>query len=320
MSRVREEAARWFARMRDAEADDPERGRFEAWLVSDPAHAREYAAFAEFWQRLDTRQGWETVGSGLERKRKQRRRALKSGLATALFAAVGAEAVWWQWRHATVWETALQSETGQTRMEILQDGSQLALGAASAVAISYSWAERHVALQYGEAAFDVVRNAECPFVVAAGDLRITVLGTRFAVTRLADRTRVSVDHGQVQVEIGPFWRLQRILLGDGEVAECAALPLQAADPLQRVQRNAAGAFAFAQGFIDLQNADLAEVAATFSRYRRSPVVLAGPARDTSRITASVNVTDVEGFLRLLPQMAAVNVYFQTDGKAVLRPY
>lgn len=44
MSRVHEEAARWFARMHNAEADDPERGRFEAWLASNPEHAREYAA------------------------------------------------------------------------------------------------------------------------------------------------------------------------------------------------------------------------------------------------------------------------------------
>ena len=37
MSAIREEAARWFIRLRDAAADDPLRGRFEAWVGADPA-------------------------------------------------------------------------------------------------------------------------------------------------------------------------------------------------------------------------------------------------------------------------------------------
>lgn len=317
MSGVREEAARWFTRMRDAAVDDPERSRFEAWLARDPAHAREYAAFEDFWQRLDKPQGWETVGQGLDRKREQRRRLLKHGLGVFAVATLGGEAAWWQWRHAAVWEVALRSEIGQPRRQILDDGSQLSLGAASEADIVYSRAERRIALRQGEAAFDVVRDTERPFIVEAGDVRVTVLGTRFAVNRLVDRTRVSVDHGRVQVETGPLWRRQRILLQDGEVAELA-LSANAEAQLTRVQQNAAGAFAFENGFIDLQNAGLAEIAATFSRYRKAPVVVAGPPGHDSRITASINVVDAEGFLRLLPKMANVEVRFEGDGKVVLQ--
>ncbi|MDR1849103.1 MAG: FecR domain-containing protein [Zoogloeaceae bacterium] len=319
MNGVREEAARWFARMRDAEADDPERSRFEAWLMSDPAHAREYSAFEEFWQRLDKPQGWEKVDLGMDRKREQRRRLLKKGLGIALLGMAGGEAIWWQWRHAAVWEIALQSEIGQARREILDDGSQLTLGAASAAQVSYSRAERRIALQQGEAAFDVVRDVEYPFIVEAGDLRVNVLGTRFAVTRLVDRTRISVEHGRVQIETDPFWRRQRILLQDGEVAELAWSP-HAEARLARVRHSAAGAFAFERGFIDLQNANLAEIAATFSRYRQMPVVLAGSARSESRVTASVNAADIENFLRLLPKMASVDVRFEADGTVVLYRY
>ncbi|QDX81803.1 hypothetical protein B9N43_11415 [Denitratisoma sp. DHT3] len=317
MSGVREEAARWFTRMLGTEVDDPERGRFEAWLTSNPAHAREYAAFEEFWQRLDSPQGWETVGQGLDRKREQRRRLLKNHLGAILLVSIGGEAAWWQWRHTAIWEVALRSEIGQPRRAILDDGSQLTLGATSAAEVSYSRAERRIVLQQGEAAFDVVRDAERPFIVEAGDIRVTVLGTRFAVNRLVDRTRVSVDHGCVQIETGPFWRRRRIQLQDGEVAELIFSP-NAEAQLARVQRNAAGAFAFESGFIDLENAGLAEIATTFSRYRKAPVVLAGPLGSESRVTASVNIADVEGFLRLLPKMATVDVRFEANGKAVLQ--
>lgn len=317
MNRVREEAARWFTRMRDAEADDPERGRFEAWLASDAAHAREYAAFEDFWQRLDNAKGWETIDQGLDHKRAERRRLLKRGAGIVLLAGLAGEAAWWQWRSAAVWEIALDSDIGQTRRDVLDDGSQLTLGAASAVEVIYTRAERRVLLKQGEAAFEVVRDSDRPFVVDAGAVRVTVLGTRFAVNRLIDRTRVSVDRGRVQVETGPFWRRQRLLLQDGEAAELRH-PGAEAGQLSRIQYDAAGAFAFENGFIDLQNAGLAEIASTFSRYRKAPVVLAGPASSDSRVTASVNVADVEGFLRLLPKMAAVEVRFEADGKAVLQ--
>ena len=316
MNGVREEAARWFIRMRNAEADDPVRGRFEAWLVSNPAHAREYSAFEEFWQRLDKPQSWEMVGLGMDRKREQRRRLLKSGLGAALLAVGGGGTAWWQWRHAAVWGVALHSEIGRSRQEILNDGSRLTLGAASVAEVSYSRAERRIALRQGEAAFDVARDAGSPFVVEAGDIRVSVLGTRFAVTRLTDRTRVSVDHGRVQLEAGSFWR-RRILLQDGEVAEFVFSP-NAEAQFARVRHDAAGAFAFEKGFIDLQNADLAEIATTFSRYRQAPVVLVGPSESASRVTASVNVADVEGFLQSLPRMASVDVHFEADGKVVIR--
>ncbi len=317
MKRIREDAARWFTRMHGAEPDDPERGRFEAWLASNPAHAREYVAFEDFWRRLDDARSWETLDQGLERKRARRRQLLKRGLGAVLLAALGGEAAWRQWRDAVVWQIAVDSETGQTRREILDDGSQISLGAASEAEVACSRAGRRAVLRRGEAAFEVVRDDDRPFVVDAGDVRVTVRGTRFAVTRLTDRTRVSVDHGRVEVETGPFWRRQRLLLQDGEVAELRH-PGTEAGRLIRVEYDAARAFAFEHGFIDLQNAGLAEIATTFSRYRKAPVVLAGPASSDSRITASVNVADVEGFLRLLPKMAAVEVRFEPDGKAVLQ--
>ena len=317
MTPEREEAARWFIRLRDTQAGDAERQRFERWLASDPAHVREYAELEAFWSRLDDADGWKTVDQGLERQCAQRRQVLKRGLGLALLASIGGEVGWWQWRHAALWEIVRRSDIGQTRRETLDDDSQLTLGAASQVAVIYSRAERHVILHQGEAAFDVQHDSERPFIVEAGLVRITVLGTRFAVNQLADRTRISVDHGRVQVETGPFWRRQHLLLRDGEVAEVRRQSSEVSH-LLRVPYHAAGAFSFEKGFIDLQNAGLAEVAATFSRYRKAPVILLGHPPEESRITASVNVADVEGFLRLLPRMAAVNVHVTNQGQVILQ--
>ena len=44
------------------------------------------------------------------------------------------------------------------------------------------------------------RDTRAPFVVEAGTTRVTVVGTRFAVTRVGDRAQVSVVHGTVRVD------------------------------------------------------------------------------------------------------------------------
>jgi transmembrane sensor len=197
LTRVREDAARWFARMRNAEVDDPRRSLFESWLTSDPAHAREYAAFEAMWRRLDDLQGWETIDRGMTQRGK-RRRLLKGGLGAAVLALVGGLGRWW-WLDAPVWEMAWQTGKGEIMHEILNDGSRLALAAGSEASGVYTRRERRVSLKRGEAAFEVRHDPAWPFVVDAGELRVTVLGTRFAVSRLAGRTRVSVERGQVRV-------------------------------------------------------------------------------------------------------------------------
>lgn len=70
MRTLKEEAARWFAKMQHAGADDPVRSRFEAWLAQNPAHARAYAAFDELWSRFDSGAGLEALAAVLEQKRK----------------------------------------------------------------------------------------------------------------------------------------------------------------------------------------------------------------------------------------------------------
>ncbi len=56
-------------------------------------------------------------------------------------------------------------------------------------------------LDAGEAYFEVVHDAQRPFVVYAGNRRITDLGTKFSVFRNGDDVRVVVREGRVQVEM-----------------------------------------------------------------------------------------------------------------------
>ncbi|MEJ1962837.1 MAG: FecR domain-containing protein [Gammaproteobacteria bacterium] len=318
---MREQAARWFTVMHDASVDDAQRGQFETWLTSRASHAREYAALEALWLRLESAQTWNELAHGLERKRMSRRHVIKRGAGMLLLAAFGSGSAGYLYlRHATVLQLARRSETAKTLSFTVADGSIVVLGAASEAEIDYSRTQRKVLLRRGEAILDVAHDVERPFVVRAGAARITVLGTRFAVNQLADKIRVSVERGQVQIETGVFWRRQLLLLGAGEVAELTPRPDEPAR-LVKVQRDVSAAFAFEHGFIDLQAADLVEVATILSRYRTMPVrVVGGRIGASPRVTASVNAADVESFLlRALPRMAPIRVTSAPDGTILLAP-
>jgi len=310
MSKIEEEAARWFARMRGAAPDHPERGRFEAWLTASPAHAAEYNAFIDTWRDLQSgARGEELALAMRERQERQfqaRRRMLAHGVAGLVLA--GAGGGWYFGYRQPVWQFARETGVGETARAVLDDGSVATLNAGTRLAVVYTRATRRVELFDGEAIFEV-EPGERPFVVASGSMRVTVLGTRFGVNLLSRKNRVSVERGRVLVETGPFWRRRRETLQAGQVAEVALLADGEAAPPEIVARKASDGFAFERGMIAFDDADLQEIAETLSRYSRQPVRVrpASPGAPSPRIVAGIQTTDVDDFIDLLPRFAPIVV-------------
>jgi transmembrane sensor len=86
---------------------------------------------------------------------------------------------------------------------LLDDGSQVTLGAESKIKVVYNSHYREVSLLKGEALFDVEHNKDLPFIVNSGDTQTRVLGTTFLVKRNADSVQVAVKEGKVGVGIMP---------------------------------------------------------------------------------------------------------------------
>jgi transmembrane sensor len=310
---LREEAARWFTRMHRSAGAQPnaaDTDAWRAWLAADPRHAAEYAAFEALWQDFDSTPRVQALAQAVHAQRRTRRAALTRGvlgLAGLGVAGLLGYRGWGLYLDAPQYAQARDSGVGERVTLTLPDGSTLALGPGSRVAVRYTRRERAVVLEHGEAVFDVAKDAARPFAVAAGGARISVLGTRFAVNRLPGLVRVSVDHGTVQLAGPPgLDGAAPLLLQAGHVGEWSdasgALP-------RRVQRDARDSFAAVdRGLIVFDQAGLAEIAATLSRWRRQPVQAAdAPAGAGPRITAAVQPRDVEAFIDALPRIAAVRV-------------
>lgn len=304
---LREEAARWFTRMHRSAGAQPnaaDTDAWRAWLAADPRHAAEYAAFEALWQDFDSTPRVQALAQAVHAQRRTRRAALTRGvlgLAGLGVAGLLGYRGWGMYLDAPQYAQARDSGIGERVTLNLPDGSTLALGPGSRVAVRYTRRERAVVLEHGEAVFDVAKDAARPFAVAAGGARITVLGTRFAVNRLPGLVRVSVDHGTVQLA-----GAAPLLLQAGQVGEVNET---AGAPPRRVQRDVRDSFAAVErGLIVFDQAGLAEMAATLSRWRRQPVQAAdAPAGAGPRITAAVQPRDVEAFIDALPRIAAVRV-------------
>jgi transmembrane sensor len=82
----------------------------------------------------------------------------------------------------------------------LSDGSQIELAMGSEL-VSRGSSGSHVAfaLLHGHALFDVMPHGPRRWVITAGEVEVSVLGTRFTVERGASEVRVTVERGAVRV-------------------------------------------------------------------------------------------------------------------------
>jgi transmembrane sensor len=113
----------------------------------------------------------------------------------------------------------VETGRGETRQLVLPDGSTVQLNAGTVLryAKDFGSPSREVSLLKGEAFFQVAGQARCPFVVVAGRLKTTVLGTSFDIRRYAEEKRmfVAVVTGKVRVSEGG--QPSGVLLGAGQL-------------------------------------------------------------------------------------------------------
>ena len=246
-------------------------------------------------------------------RRAGRRRSLAALLGVAGFG-MGASLGWQQWRHYretdVQWQAGWSSARGQQVRHGLPDGSSLLLDALSSARVRYFATRRVVQLTQGAAFFEVQRDVDRPFVVQAGSVRVTVLGTRFGVelgkgAAGLERVTVQVESGRVRVESGAE---------GGSVHELAAgegLRLEGA--LATQTRGEVGqAASWRHGELVFADATLGEALVRLSRY--APFDLqATPEAARLPLSGRVRIANAHAWVRALPRALPVQVRRQADG-------
>lgn len=309
---LRETAVAWFLHMQQADIEHPDRGQFEAWLLQNTAHQQAYEEVTRLWDGFDSTTELKSLHAAMEQKaflekQKRSRKVNQTVMGLLGFVLVATMSLfgYQSWQAQPTLQMAAVSQIGQAKQTVLEDGTQLNLNANTELEITYFRDKRVAKLKRGEVIFEVARDEARPFIVDSGYGRITVLGTRFAVNRLQQLVRVSVDYGRVQVDtVDANGRVIKmpIILMNGQVAE-----VRQNQAPKRTAQLASDAFGFTQGIISFEKAGLEEIAETLSRYRKPAVVVQTPITNDAQITAIIKVKEVEKFIANIPDIAAVKV-------------
>jgi transmembrane sensor len=329
-SPVYEQAAYWCLRLCDDDVEPDEIEAALAWQDESSAHREAFARVETFW-RATEKLTWRTfpsihVPSRVRASRRrwawaaavllvagtlsflaQERSPVPSGPVLANSAGVVSPPV----SPEQEAPARLGTSAGENRTVTLEDGSEVILGGASAIAVNYLPSERRIALLAGEALFRVAKNPDRPFLVDAGDGETQAVGTVFNVHRGPDSVTVTVVEGVVNVQPGPDQKGERSLQAARLVAghqvsysnKGVIGPIQKA-PIER-------ATSWKDGELTFIDRSLADVVADLNRYSERPIKIDDDALKPLRITGRVTVGKMDEWLRALEKNLPIRIVATT---------
>ena len=217
-------------------------------------------------------------------------------------------------------ELAVSTKNGSRTNIQLPDGSKVWLNSGSTLTYDKDFGKsiREVVLS-GEAFFDVVKNAEKPFVIHTTSMDIKVLGTQFNVKSYANdhHSEASLIHGSIEVSLKKRGS-EKILLKANEkivvINEAAvvkdALPVQQknklSDPIISVQKlnyDEKDSTIIETSWVDnklyFSNESFEEIAVKMERWYGMPVIFHDSNLKNSRFTGSFTKETIEQALEAL---------------------
>lgn len=330
---IEREAAEWLARRDGGAWTDRNAAGLEAWLAASTANRVALLRLETAWNacgRLHALGAGLAEGSDIPSRgqwsrlpapdasrqyaapaHSQRTRGALAVAALAVLVAGGA--LMWGWRPFAASEAAFHATVaGEMRTITLADGSAVTLSSASAIEVHLSRSERRIVLDRGEAFFSVAHDRQRPFVVAAGTRKAVAVGTRFAVRRDPEETRIVVTEGVV--------RLEAQVVPDGSPAPSALLTAgsianaRGSSVLVRTGTvaDAEQVVSWRSGYLSFHDTPLATAVAEFNRYGSRQLVVGDAAVATLRIGGHFRWSNSEAFARLLEAGFGVRIEPQAD--------
>ena len=340
------EADRWSIRLADGPLSADEARAFNQWMAADATHESAFRSAQALRHEmahlpmLDRYDDWmrpslyERVVGGfarfrarLARTRPFQRRAAFAGSAVAaagvalVMAAANLVAISPTPSAPVIAaEPPVQTGIAEVRDVALPDGSVVTIGAASSIRVAFSDEERRIVLSAGEAFFDVVKDAERPFLVVAENTIVRVLGTKFDVSLATDGVDVAVSEGRVEV-IRPEAPREAIREQDVKHVLLAGQKVTTphrgrVEPVQTI--DAEDVAAWRRGELVWTDTPLKDIIADLNRYSEGGIALrAGGVADLD-YTLSVQADDVSRAVRLIAASLDLDVVEAPGGEIVLR--
>jgi transmembrane sensor len=301
---VLQQAAQWYAVLRDGKARPQDQTAWQDWLHADHAHQTAWhyvenigRGFAPLRGQPDARLAADALGQ-TTRVRHSRRRLLTGTAAVAGSTLLG----WWSWREALLPASVMalgadyRTGVGERREIALADGSRVWLNTASAIDVRIDANVRTVDLVEGEVFIATAKDASRPFFVQTKHGRMQALGTRFAVRRDADRSLLAVYEGAVELRVAGGARV----LQAGQQAGFGADGMLATEPADTARE------AWTQGALIADNISLRQFADELRRHRRGHLGVADEVAEL-KVYGNFPIHDPDRVLRMLASVLPVRI-------------
>ncbi len=295
------EAADWLLRLNSDDIPEDVISSWLQWCEADPANLRAYERVQSDWRDVVSLRRQPRAVSN------RHARPPRWLLAAAIAALLVGGAVWVG--HLFLIAPKQIVAHTENRSAVLPDGSALTVQAQSTVDLEFTNEERRLDLkENGEAYFKVQHEASRPFVVRAGVLKITALGTAFDVRRGAERTQVTVEEGRVQIVSSDnrTW-----IVNAGERFDSGAGAAVSKVDASQSPRWRDGQFGY-------DGVPLARVLEDVNRYLPEPRIRVSEAIADFPYTGTVFVNSVDDWLQALTATYPIIVARSNDGTIELR--
>lgn len=283
------------------EASAADQQELDQWRMADPSHEKQYLNSKKLWEESQAIQAVSTVDTDAAWNRFQRRlqQPQKTAFnwrvaAMVLLIAGAAWSAWWYRSYSAVQQIAT---TDSIARQVLPDGSAITLNKTSG--ITWSRKQKRQVTLHGEAFFNITRDTSLPFVVTAGKLTITVLGTSFNVRQTEDSTEVIVTTGKVKVDNGNSSTI--LLPGDKIIAYDSAATMQKGTESDRLY------LYYQQQQFSCDNTPLWKLTEALEKAYNRQITIANPAIRDLRLNAVFQQEPLDRILAIVAQTLSIKV-------------
>lgn len=275
---------------------------FEQWIATSPAHLTTFEQ-SEYIEQILTQLSASQINQLNQAKVIQFPRFWAIAASTLLF--VSCLIGYHHWPVSpgnSNYHAQYLSKRGEQLDITLPDGSKISLDAQSRLSLAYDSTQRINHLNQGRALFDVKKDTQRPFVVKTDTVKITVLGTKFAVDKKINSTWIGVEHGRVKIQSAEH--LIELEKGQEAIVNHHGIKVDNMNP--------ALVDAWRKGRLIFNNTPLNEVCAEFKRYHNSHCIFFEPNLKQLRVSGTFAASDLESFLNIVPQVLPVKIKMDND--------
>jgi len=303
-----EQAAQWYAALRDENAKEADRIAWRAWQAQAPENQAAWAFIDRVSRKFEPLRGHgpqgpaaAVAGVAAARSSATTRRQLLGSATGVLCLGV---LTWLGWRHTPLPELVMalradqRTGTGECRDLALADGSRIWLNTRTALQVDYRASQRQLILLDGEILVQTAADSlQRPFYVGTSHGQMQALGTRFTVRQTDARTRLDVFDGVVEIRTraGIVLRVKA-----GQAALFDAETISGPQNASRVRE------AWSRGSLPADNLPLGELLDELSRYRQGYISVAREVADL-KVMGVYPTNDPDRALSMLEQTLPIRV-------------